>query len=73
MTPVNKEDKNNFTHPTIKPIEIIENFIKNSSTEDSVVFDPFMGSGTTCLAAKRLNRKYIGFEIEPKWYEIAKD
>jgi DNA modification methylase len=73
MTSVNKEDKDNFGHPTIKPIEIIQNFILNSSKEDDIVFDPFMGSGTTCVAAKRLNRKYIGFEIEEKWFNVAKD
>lgn len=73
MTSVNKEDKDKFNHPTIKPIEIIENFIFNSSKEGDIVFDPFLGSGTTALAAKHLNRKYIGFEINEKYYNIAKD
>lgn len=73
MTSVNKEDKNNFNHPTIKPIEIIENFILNSSKENDIIFDPFLGSGTTALAAKHLNRNYIGIEISEKYYKIAQD
>lgn len=73
MTPVNKEDKNNYMHPNCKPIEILSNFIINSSNENDIIFDPFMGSGSTCLAAKRLNRQYIGFEINEKWYNVASD
>lgn len=73
MTPVNKEDKNNYTHPNCKPIEILSNFIINSSNENDIIFDPFAGSGSTCLAAKRLNRQYIGFEINEKWYNVATD
>lgn len=38
-----------------------------------VVLDPFMGSGTTAVACKELNRQYIGFELNPKFYEIAND
>jgi DNA modification methylase len=37
------------------------------------VFDPFLGSGTTCVAAKETGRKYLGFEISEKYYKIAKD
>lgn len=72
-TSINIEDKKKFGHPTIKPLSIIENLIKNSSVEGGVVLDPFVGSGTTCVAAKRLGRKYIGFEINEKYYKIAKD
>lgn len=73
MTSVNKEDKNNFIHPCCKPVEILSNFVENSSKEGDIIFDPFMGSGSTCIAAKRLNRKYIGFELEEKWFNVAKD
>ncbi|MBP3713378.1 MAG: site-specific DNA-methyltransferase [Bacilli bacterium] len=73
LTKNNIEDKKNFNHPTIKNIEIIENLILNSSEAGGVVLDPFLGSGTTAVAAKRLNRNYIGFEINPKYYQIAKD
>ena len=73
MTSVNKDDKNKYNHPTIKPIEIIKNFILNSSNENDVIFDPFLGSGTTCSAAKELGRRFIGFEINPNFYKIAQD
>ena len=72
-TPLNQLDKNQYLHPTIKPLNIIENLVKISSREGDVILDPFVGSGTTCVAAKRLGRKYIGFEINEKYYKIAKD
>jgi site-specific DNA-methyltransferase (adenine-specific) len=46
-------------------------FISTYTNEGMVVLDNTMGSGTTCLAAKKLNRKFIGIEKEPKYYEIA--
>ena len=71
-SPCNKEDKDDYGHPTIKPLEIIKTLINNSTfSNDDVVFDPFLGSGTTCLAAKQLGRKYLGFEIAPEYFEIA--
>ena len=73
LTKNNIEDKKNFKHPTIKNMKIIENLVANSSQTDEVILDPFVGSGTTCVAAKRLGRKYIGFEINEKYYKIAKD
>ena len=73
LTKNNIEDKKNFKHPTIKNIKIIENLVANSSQTDEVILDPFVGSGTTCVAAKRLGRKYIGFERNEKYYKIAKD
>lgn len=69
----NKKDKDLFLHPTIKPLPFIKNLIINSSQENQVVLDPFMGSGTTAVACKELNRQYIGFELNPKFYEIAND
>lgn len=71
--PINSYDKSNFGHPTIKPLDIIEATIENSSLEGGVVLDPFCGSGTTALACKHLGRKYICFEIDEHFYEIAKD
>jgi DNA modification methylase len=73
QTTTNKSDKELYEHPTIKPEHIIENLIINSSKEGEIVFDPFLGSGTTAAVAKRLNREYIGFEIEEKWFSIAQD
>ncbi len=58
-------------HPTQKPIELIEYLIENYTKENEIVLDFTAGSGTTCLAAKELNRKFIGIEKEPKYYEIA--
>lgn len=73
VSEINKSDKNLFDHPTIKPIEIIKNFIINSSNENDIIADFFLGSGTTCVAAKELGRRYIGFEIDEGYYKIAKD
>lgn len=59
-------------HPTQKPQEVLEYLIKSSGKEGAVVLDPFVGAGTTCLAAKTLGLKYIGIEINPEYVEIAK-
>ena len=71
--PINTSDKEKFNHPTIKPMNIIKTLIKNSSKENEVVLDCFMGSGTTCVACKNMGRKYIGFEIDEKWFKVAQD
>ena len=68
----NKVDKQKYKHPTIKPLELIERHIINSSKEGDLVLDCFCGSGTTLVGAINQNRKYIGFEIEKNYYEIAK-
>ena len=62
--------KNN--HPTVKPIELMSYLITLGSRENDVVVDPFVGSGTTCIAAKMLDRKYIGIEKEKDYAIIAK-
>jgi len=71
VSSLNTADKDRYGHPTIKPLNIIKNLIINSSKEGDVVLDPFIGSGTTAVASKMLGRHYIGFEIEPAYYEIA--
>lgn len=71
VSSLNTADKDRYGHPTIKPLSIIKNLIINSSKEGDVVLDPFIGSGTTAVASKMLGRHYIGFEIEPAYYEIA--
>lgn len=68
----NKVDKQKYKHPTIKPLELIERHIINSSKEGDLVLDCFCGSGTTLVGAINQNRKYIGFEIDKNYYEIAK-
>ena len=72
VTQINMEDKKKFNHPTIKPLNIIENLIINSSKENDVVLDCFMGSGTTGVACKKLNRDFIGIEINKDYFNIAK-
>lgn len=59
-------------HPTEKSVDLMKDLILNSTNEGDIVLDPFMGSGSTCLAAKELNRKYVGIEIDEKYYNIAK-
>lgn len=73
VTPTNVKDKKLYKHPTIKPLHIIENLIINSSLENDIVLDCFMGSGTTGAACKKLNRKFIGIELDKDYFEIAKN
>lgn len=69
--PSNVKDKKLYGHPTIKPLCIIENIIRNSSKEGNVVLDAFLGSGTTAVACMNNNRNYIGFENNEEYYQIA--
>lgn len=69
----NVKDKDLYEHPTIKPLEFVKNHILNSTQENDVVLDCFMGSGTTGVACKELNRSFIGFEINPSYFKIAQD
>jgi site-specific DNA-methyltransferase (adenine-specific)/modification methylase len=59
------------SHPTQKPEKLLEIVIKASSDKGDLVLDPFMGSGTTAVVAKRLGRKWIGIEKEKKYIKIA--
>lgn len=65
----NKGTKNN--HPTVKPLKLMSYLITLGSREGDIVLDPFMGSGTTPLASKNLNRKYIGIEREEEYFKIC--
>ena len=58
-------------HGTMKPVELIERFIELSSNENDIVLDPFMGSGTTAIAAINTNRNYIGFELDEEYYNAS--
>ena len=62
-----------YGHPTEKPLKLIKQFIQVGSNENDIVLDPFCGSGTTLHGTYELKRKYIGFEIEEKFYNITKD
>lgn len=68
-----QEDKSLYGHPTVKPLPIIKNLIINSSREGDLVLDPFLGSGTTAVACAETGRRFVGFEIEKKYYDIAAD
>lgn len=70
---VNKKDKKEFGHPTIKPLELMEKLIFNHTADGDMVLDMFMGSGSTGVACKNLNRKFIGIELDEDYYNIAKE
>jgi site-specific DNA-methyltransferase (adenine-specific) len=59
-------------HPTQKPLEIVERMIKASCPPGGLVLDPFMGSGTTAVAARRTGRNYVGFELNSKYCEMIR-
>ena len=61
----------NTEHPTQKPEKLLAKIILASTCKGQVVFDPFLGSGTTSVVAKKLNRKFIGIEIDEKYASIA--
>jgi site-specific DNA-methyltransferase (adenine-specific) len=60
-------------HPTQKPVELLEYLIKTYTSENELVLDFTMGSGTTGVACKNLNRNFIGIELDEKYFTIAKD
>jgi len=65
---INGKDK---LHPTQKPVELLEKLILNSSQLGQIVFDPFMGSGSTAIASKNTGRKYMGFEIDKRYFDVC--
>ncbi len=66
-----KRDGYGVKHPTVKPVEFMDRAIELLTDEFNLVLDPFMGSGTTGIAAKNLNRRFIGIEIDAGYYDIA--
>lgn len=72
LSPLNQKDKAKYEgFPTCKPAELISNYIINSSQHGDTVLDSFMGSGTTGECCKKLNRKFIGIEIDPDTFDLA--
>ena len=59
-------------HPTQKPLALLERILLASSAEGDLVLDPFLGSGTTALAARQRARRFIGIEIDPKFIDMAR-
>jgi len=70
---VNKKDKDLYNHPTIKQLDLVKRHLQHTTQPNDIVADFFLGSGTTAVAAKELDRNYIGFEIDQEYYKIAKD
>ena len=68
----NKSGKEKF-HPTEKPVDLIKELIQNSSDENDLVLDCFMGSGSTGVACMETNRRFYGIEIDEKYYKVAEE
>ena len=60
----------NGEHPTMKPLDLMADIIKNSTSKDEIIVDPFLGSGSTLIAADQLNRTCYGMELEPKYCQV---
>ena len=73
VTPLNTREKKLYNHPTVKPQEILQNLIVNSSNENDIVLDPFMGSGSTGVAALNNKRRFIGIELNKEYVKTATD
>jgi len=68
-----KHNKYRDNHPCQLPIHLLERIILMSSDEGDIILDPFLGTGTTAVAAKRLGRKFIGFDIDEKYIKISEN
>ena len=66
-----KVNGNKQLHANQKPLDLIEQCIAKHSNENDIIFDGFMGSGTTAIACINTNRNYIGFELDKEYYDIA--
>jgi len=68
-----KDENGIKAHPTQKPLKLIQQILLTASNKGDLVFDPFMGSGTTAVVAKALDRNWIGIEKEKKYIDLAND
>ena len=66
-----KHNKNRDPHPCQLPIHLMDRIILSTTNENDIILDPFSGTGTTAISAKRLGRKYIGFEIDPFYVDVS--
>lgn len=66
------KEKKHGSHPTQKPLDLINHFVKLLSNPGDVVLDPFMGSGSTGVSCELLKRNFLGIELEKKYYELTK-
>lgn len=69
---VGKYEKRFGKHPTQKPLSVMKRIIMASTNENSIILDPFVGSGTTCVAGEMLKRKTIGIDFEESYLKIAR-
>ena len=58
-------------HPTMKPVALVVEAIKNSSRAEDIVLDPFLGSGSTLIAAEKTGRTCYGVELDPKFVDVV--
>ena len=65
------EEKKYGKHPTQKPLELLRRIILSNSKEGDLILDPFLGSGTTGVVAKKFNRNFVGIEIEKEFCDLA--
>lgn len=70
---INTTVQSSKLHPTMKDLKVISYLVDLLSNENDIVFDPFMGSGTTGLACGNLNRNFIGIELDKNYFEIARE
>lgn len=68
---IKSQSTKNIKHPTQKPVELMEYFIKTYTNENDLILDNCAGSGSTLVAAKNLNRQFIGIEKEKEYYDIC--
>ena len=68
---VRKDAPSKYVHPTQKPVELMAGLIEKSTDPRGIVLDLFMGSGSTGVACANTERRFIGIEIDPGYYEIA--
>lgn len=68
-----KDENGIKAHPTQKPLKLIQQILLTASNKDDLVFDPFMGSGTTAVVAEALGRKWIGIERDEKYVKLAEN
>lgn len=68
-----KDEDGKNLHDTEKPVELMRILVENSSQENDIIFEPFMGIGATAVASLELNRRCIGVELDDKYFSIAKD
>ena len=71
LTGIVNNSNEKVKHPTQKPIKLMDNLIRTYSNENMTIFDPCMGSGTTGVACKNLNRNFIGIEKDENYFKIA--